>query len=80
MVLLERLHFWNSMCVCKCLCVCACARVCVFSACGGQKRMSIPLELELLVVVSCLIEMLNSDPLEQQCMLLTAELALQHLF
>lgn len=66
--------------MCVSVSVCVRVRVCVFSACGGQKRMSIPLELEVLVDVSCLIEMLNSDPLEQQCMLLTTELALQHLF
>lgn len=40
-----------------CVCVSVCVRmlVCVSSACGGQKRMSIPLELEVLVVVSYLI-------------------------
>jgi len=48
----------------------------VLGACGGPKRASDPLELELQMVVLCGLRELNLGPLEEQSDLLIAELFL----
>lgn len=64
------------MCMCACCSMCTCAR-------GGMKRPWDSLELELLVVASCPMRMLepSSGPLESSKLSLTTEPCLQpHLF
>lgn len=73
------LHFKkkNIIYVSKC-CLCLCAHVCA-GACRGQQRALRLLQLELKVVVSCIVWRLrmNSSPFQEQRALLTSHPALR---
>lgn len=73
-VLVPDLSSFKKMCIYACLCLHVHANVCVYvcyicvyafvhmcrAACGGQKRLSDPLEMELQMGVRCLVRVLGT--------------------